>query len=152
MGSLHDGGDCKDAIEYVYVRIWYNDFMEMMTPIQITENAAEQIQKLLQDAPEGSPGVRLSIKATGCSGNSYKMEYVESGDDLVKDDVFEQHGAQLHVPKIYSWMLFGTIVDYRVDEVGNARFMFENPNEVSRCGCGESFMVQPPQETEEENA
>ena len=117
--------------------------MNVMEPIQLTENAAKQIDDLLASAPEGAQGVRLSIKATGCSGNSYKMEYVEQGDDLKADDVFEQHGATLYVPKIYSWMLFGTVVDYAMDEIGNARFTFENPNEASRCGCGESFMVQP---------
>lgn len=109
------------------------------SPIKITKNAAEQIQVLMNDAPDGVEGVRLTIKATGCSGNSYKMEYVEG--DLSQDEAFEEHGAKIYIPKLYSWMLFGTTIDYITDELGNSRFDFINPNEVGRCGCGESFQV-----------
>lgn len=109
-------------------------------PITITENAAQQIQNLLSDAPEGAAGVRLNIKATGCSGNSYAMEYAKA-EDVAGDDVFEENGARLYIPKMYSWMLFGTTVDYVTDKLGNSRFDFQNPNEVARCGCGESFQV-----------
>lgn len=109
--------------------------------ITITENAAKQIRTLEGKAPEGAQGVRLSVKSTGCSGNSYKMDYIKEDDDMSGDDVFEAHGICLNIPKIYSWMLTGTTVDYIVDELGNARFDFINPNEVGRCGCGESFHV-----------
>ncbi len=109
--------------------------------ITITQNAAKQIQSLLDKAPKGCAGVRLSIRATGCSGNSYKMDYISDGDDVSGDDVFVQDGVQLFIPKIYSWMLIGTVIDYAVDELGNARFTFEIPNEAGRCGCGESFHV-----------
>lgn len=120
--------------------------------ITITEKAADQIKALLDKAPENSQGVRLSIKATGCSGNSYKMEYIKAGDDLSADDVFNEHGVTLNIPKMYSWMLIGATVDYIVDELGNSRFDFTNPNETGRCGCGESFQVggdklKAPQET-----
>lgn len=114
----------------------------MTPPIQITEKAAEKIRENLAKAPEGTIGLRLTIKATGCSGNSYKMEYVAEGDDLNADEAFEDQGATLYIPKLYSWMLFGTTVDYIVDDLGNARFDFINPNETGRCGCGESFHVE----------
>lgn len=108
--------------------------------IQITETAAKQIDALLSKAPEGTQGLRLSIKATGCSGNSYKMEYADS--DIGADDLIESNGAKIYIPKIYSWMLIGTTIDYITDELGNARFDFINPNESGRCGCGESFHVE----------
>ena len=108
--------------------------------IQITDNAREQIQSLLSKAPEGAEGLRLSIKATGCSGHSYKMEYAENG--TYNDDLIESNGASIYIPKIYSWMLIGTTIDYITDELGNARFDFINPNEIGRCGCGESFQVE----------
>jgi len=111
--------------------------------ITITETAADQIRTLLGKAPEGSEGVRLSVKTTGCSGNSYKMDYIKNGDDSSGDDVFTEHGISLNIPKIYSWMLIGTTVDYITDELGNSRFDFVNPNETARCGCGESFQVTP---------
>jgi len=123
-------GEKKDVIE-----------MPKLNPITITENAAAQINKLLESAPEGTPGVRLTVKPTGCSGHSYEMEYVPAGGSVDGDDKFEAHGASLYVPKMHSWMLFGMNVDYVVDELGNARFDFSNPNETGRCGCGESFHV-----------
>ena len=108
--------------------------------IEITDKAAAQIETLLDKAPEGTLGLRLSIGATGCSGNSYKMEYADKGAD--GDDVIESNGAAIYIPKIYSWMLIGTTIDYITDELGNARFDFINPNETGRCGCGESFQVE----------
>lgn len=111
------------------------------TPIKITIKAAEQINALMTDAPDDVTGLRLTIKATGCSGNSYKMEYVKMNDDFSQDEVFEENGAQIFIPKLYSWMLFGTTIDYITDALGNSRFDFTNPNEVGRCGCGESFQI-----------
>tara|TARA_R110002072_G_scaffold283484_1_gene447049 strand:+ start:906 stop:1271 length:366 start_codon:yes stop_codon:yes gene_type:complete len=113
----------------------------MSSPIKITEAAAAQIQKLMNKAPQGTFGLRLTVKATGCSGNSYKMEYVSAEDDLSKDEKFEENQGAVYIPKLYSWMLFGTEIDYITDELGNARFDFINPNETGRCGCGESFQV-----------
>ena len=113
----------------------------MSNPITITDKAASQIKALLAKAPEGSQGLRLTVKPTGCSGNSYAMEYIKPEDDLAGDDVFEQNGAAIYIPKVHSWMLFGMAVDYIVDDLGNARFDFSNPNETGRCGCGESFQV-----------
>lgn len=113
----------------------------MKQPIQITEKAAAQINHLIASAPDESCGVRLNIKSTGCSGHSYAMEYAKESDDPSKDEAFEQNGASILIPKLYSWMLFGMTIDYITDELGNARFDFINPNEVGRCGCGESFTV-----------
>lgn len=113
----------------------------MQSPITITENAAGQINKLLGKAPEGTQGVRLNIKPTGCSGNSYAMEYIKADENILGDDKFEMHGAELYIPKMHSWMLFGMSVDYITDDLGNSRFDFSNPNETGRCGCGESFHV-----------
>lgn len=119
----------------------------MQSPIKITERAAAQINDLLNSSPNGTQGVRLTIKATGCSGNSYKMEYVSSSDDLSKDEKFEDSGAAIYIPKIHSWMLFGLTIDYITDPLGNSRFDFINPNETGRCGCGESFQVKQSSET-----
>ena len=116
----------------------------MMQPIQIQENAARQINALLSDAPEGTQGLRLAIKQTGCSGHSYHMEYIKDAEDLTADEPFEGYGATLYIPKMHSWMLFGMEVDYITDDLGNARFDFKNPNESGRCGCGESFHVEKP--------
>lgn len=113
----------------------------MQQPITITDKAAAQIRALLEKAPEGTKGLRLNVKPTGCSGHSYAMEYIKADEDLAADDVFEQNDAQIYIPKVHSWMLFGMSVDYIVDDLGSARFDFSNPNETGRCGCGESFHV-----------
>ncbi len=112
-------------------------------PITITDIAAEQIKAKTALNSE-AVGIRLTIDATGCSGHSYKMEHVLE-EDLSQDDRFEHNGAVLYIPKIHSWMLFGTIVDYSEGEFDSS-FTFTNPNEVGRCGCGESFTVQRSEE------
>lgn len=114
-----------------------------ITPITITETAAKHIETLLKSAPEGTQGLRLAIKQTGCSGNSYAMDFIKGGEDIAADEAFTSNGATLYIPKMHSWMLFGLTVDYITDELGSARFAFINPNETGRCGCGESFHVEP---------
>lgn len=114
--------------------------------IIITPGAATQIQNLLDKAPEGTIGLRLAIKSTGCSGNSYQMDYIKPDENAANDDVIESNGVQIAIPKIYSWMLMGMTIDYIKDDLGNERFDFINPNETGRCGCGESFHVEKPEE------
>jgi len=110
--------------------------------ITVTDAAKAQMQKLLQKAPAGTEALRLSIKATGCSGNSYKMAYVGTDETGAQDDIIAvTEAVRLHIPKISSWMLIGMRVDYVTDDLGNSRFDFINPNETGRCGCGESFQV-----------
>lgn len=114
-----------------------------MLDINITQNAAGQIKTLMDRAPEGIAGLRLSIKSTGCSGHSYKMEYVRTGEETAADDVIESEGVRISIPRMFSWMLIGMTIDYVTDSLGNSRFDFINPNETGRCGCGESFHVDP---------
>ncbi len=109
--------------------------------IALTASAAAAIRDRIAQAPAGTKALRLRVVSTGCSGNKYEMEYVMDSMDSGSDDVFERDGAILWVPKTDSWMLFGTLVDYVMDDLGNERFEFSNPNEKGRCGCGESFTV-----------
>ena len=110
-----------------------------MEAIKVTSEAAEAIKSKTANK-DGAKGLRLTIKSTGCSGHSYQMEHAME-ENLGADDKIESNGAVLYIPKINSWMLFGMTVDYSVDNLGNARFEFSNPNESGRCGCGESFHV-----------
>lgn len=107
-------------------------------PVEITDVAVEQI-KAKTALNSQAVGLRLTVKATGCSGNSYQMEHVME-EDLEKDDKFEKNGAVLYIPKMHSWMLFGTQIDYEEGDLSSG-FTFSNPNEAGRCGCGESFTV-----------
>jgi iron-sulfur cluster assembly protein len=111
-----------------------------MEPIKITLDAAKAIREKTA-AKEGAVGLRLTIKSTGCGGNSYKMEHVLTED--AADDRFEVDGAVLYIPKIHSWMLFGMEIGYEDGKIGSG-FTFTNPNETGRCGCGESFSIERP--------
>lgn len=133
MGPIENGRNGKVTIEYVHV----TGAIKMIT---ITQNGADAIREKTA-LKDGAVGLRLNIKSTGCSGNSYKMEHVMA-EDLKVDDKFEQDGAVLYVPKMHSWMLAGMVVDYAQDKMQSG-FTFSNPNEASRCGCGESFTVNP---------
>lgn len=113
-----------------------------MLNIQITDTAAQQMRTLMEKAPADSKSLRLSIKATGCSGNSYKMEYVDKDEDESADDIVQSGDVCLHIPKTVSWMLIGMKIDYVTDNLGNSKFEFINPNEAGRCGCGESFQIE----------
>ncbi|MEM9469886.1 MAG: iron-sulfur cluster assembly accessory protein [Pseudomonadota bacterium] len=113
------------------------------TPVMITEGAATQIIEKTA-LKEGALGLRLNVKTTGCSGNSYQMEHVLE-EDLAQDDRFEKDGAVLYIPKMHSWMLFGIEIGYEEGEISSG-FTFNNPNEAGRCGCGESFTIDRPED------
>lgn len=115
--------------------------MNTANPVQITAKAAKKIIEKTALNP-AAVGLRLTVKATGCSGNSYQMEHVVT-EDLGADDKFQEGAATLYIPKMHSWMLFGTVIDYEVGELSSG-FIFTNPNEAGRCGCGESFTVEKP--------
>ena len=112
-----------------------------MQPIRITDDAAKAIIEKVS-AKDGAKGLRLTIGKTGCSGNSYKMDYAMD-ENLSEDDKVETNGAVLYIPKINSWMLFGMEIGYETTFMESG-FTFTNPNESGRCGCGESFSIDRP--------
>ena len=114
-----------------------------MEPIALTDPAVKAIKDKIAQK-NGAMGLRLNIKSTGCSGNSYNMDYAME-EDLAADDKIERDGAVLYIPKIHSWMLFGMEIGYEADFMGEG-FTFKNPNETGRCGCGESFSIERPKE------
>lgn len=105
--------------------------------ITLTTAAGNHIERFLQKRGKGV-GVRLGVKTTGCSGLSYVIEYAD--DMSVDDAVFEDKGITLIVDAKSLVYLDGTELDF-VKEGLNEGFKFTNPNEKSRCGCGESFSI-----------
>jgi iron-sulfur cluster assembly protein len=108
--------------------------------IQITENAASQIRKLLsEETPEtGNKFLRVQVVGGGCSGLSYKMKF----DDALatQDKVFEAHGVKVVTDSKSLLYLAGTALDFSGGLNGKG-FVFENPNAKKSCGCGSSFAV-----------
>jgi iron-sulfur cluster assembly protein len=110
----------------------------MKAPIQITDNAANQIKNLLEQRGKPSEGIRVGVKKGGCSGLSYTIEYA---DDVKKfEDIVEEKGVKVIIDPKAVLYLIGTTMDF-VDEKMKSGFVFVNPNEKGRCGCGESFHV-----------
>ena len=110
----------------------------MKAPITLSERAAERVKALMAAADKPIVGLRVGVKARGCSGLSYTMEYATEKKPL--EDVVESHGVTILIEPTASFFLIGTEMDWEERDLG-ARFVFNNPNEVDRCGCGESFRV-----------
>lgn len=107
-------------------------------PIQVTNAAAERIKFLLGQRGKPSAGVRVSVKKGGCSGLAYEIEYA---DEVGKfEEVVEDKGVRVVIDPKAVLYLIGTTMDY-VEEKLKSGFVFVNPNEKGRCGCGESFHV-----------
>lgn len=104
-------------------------------PVHVTEAAARQIRKTIDKRGRGI-GLRLAIKAAGCSGLSYAMEVA---DEVADGEVeFESHGVRVLVPPKSLGYLDGVEVDF-VRQGLSEGFKFRNPNAKGTCGCGESF-------------
>lgn len=105
--------------------------------LEITERAAEKVRQALHKR-NGGHGIRVGVRTTGCSGLAYSLEFVDAAH--TGDLVFESQLIKIFVdPKSYSY-LRGISMDYATEEF-NEGFVFINPNEKARCGCGESFTV-----------
>lgn len=105
--------------------------------ITVTENAARQIEKQLQKRGNGV-GLRLGVKASGCSGYAYVLDYADTVDQ--DDIVFDQYNVKVLVKPDALEKLNGIELDY-TKQGFNESFKFNNPNVKGMCGCGESFSV-----------
>jgi len=104
--------------------------------IKLSDNAALRIKEIMANAEKDSLGVRVSVKSGGCAGMSYVMEYAK--DIKPNEEVIEEKGVKVMIdPKAIMYLL-GTEMDYKKEELSST-FVFNNPNETERCGCGESF-------------
>ena len=110
-----------------------------MNPIiKLSDNAALRIKEIMANAEKDSIGVRVSVKSGGCAGMSYVMEYAK--DKNSNDELIEDKGVKVFVDPGAVMYLLGTEMDYKKEELSSS-FVFNNPNETERCGCGESFKI-----------
>jgi iron-sulfur cluster assembly protein len=110
---------------------------EIMT---LTDAAAERVRQIVTNAKEPASGIRVGIKKGGCAGMEYTVDLVaEAGE---KDDRVERDGATVYVAPEATLYLLGTEMDFEVTRLRSG-FVFNNPNQTSACGCGESVELKP---------
>lgn len=121
-------------------------------PITLSDAARARIAELTARKP-GAAGVVLRIaRGKGCGGNEYRMEYMDNPDANGFDVIAVGPDAALYIPMSDSLYMFGMSIDFKIDELKNASFIFINPNEAGRCGCGESFALDPSDFRDDEGA
>ena len=106
--------------------------------ITLSDKAAQRIKEIMANTKEPSIGVRIGAKSGGCAGMSYVMEYAKSSNS--NDEVIEDKGVKVLIDPNAVMYLLGTEMDYKKEELSST-FVFKNPNETERCGCGESFKI-----------
>jgi len=106
--------------------------------ITLSDRAAARVKEIMSQAKEKIVGVRVGVSSGGCAGMSYVMEYAKKANP--NDEVIEDKGVKVLIdPKAIMYLL-GTEMDYKKEQMSST-FVFKNPNETERCGCGESFKI-----------
>lgn len=113
--------------------------------ISVTERAAGRVRDLIAANDKQLVGVRVGVKNAGCAGMAYTLDPVETPNPA--DDVVNQHGISVYVDPKAVLFLLGATMDYETTKLRSG-FTFQNPNEVSSCGCGESVLLKPATERE----
>jgi iron-sulfur cluster assembly protein len=108
--------------------------------MRLTDAAANRIKEILARSEKPIAGVRVGVKNGGCAGMSYTMEYAEQAHPA--DEVVEDKGVRLLIDPKAVLFLLGTEMDYKTDKLAT-QFVFNNPNQTSACGCGESVQLTP---------
>ena len=108
--------------------------------MRLTDAAAMRIKDILNKSERPIAGVRVGVKNAGCAGMSYTMEYAESAGP--HDEVVEDKGVRLLIDPKAVMFLLGAEMDFKVDKLSSG-FVFNNPNQTSACGCGESVTLTP---------
>jgi iron-sulfur cluster assembly protein len=107
--------------------------------MSLTDAAAVRIKALLADKPN-AVALRLGVKKGGCAGMEYTMSWAETQDRF--DEVVEDKGIKILIDPMAVMYLLGTQMDFKDDKLA-AQFVFNNPNQQSACGCGESVAITP---------
>ena len=104
--------------------------------IKLSDNAAKRIKLIMSKAEKSAIGVRVGVKSGGCAGMSYIMEY--ANEIKPNEEIIEDKGVKVLIDPNAIMYLLGTEMDFK-EEKFSSQFVFKNPNETERCGCGESF-------------
>jgi iron-sulfur cluster assembly protein len=108
--------------------------------MSLTEAAANRLRELAAKSGPEMEAVRIGVKNGGCAGMEYTMEYAEAVNPT--DEVVEDKGVKLLIDPKAVLFLLGTEMDFKTEKL-SAQFVFNNPNQTSACGCGESVQLTP---------
>lgn len=111
-----------------------------MPVVKLTPAAVARVKSIIASSATPLAGLRLGLEKGGCAGMTYRFEMVAEADP--KDDVVEVDGVKVFVEPTATLYLLGTTVDFKTDKMAST-FVFENPNQISACGCGESVSIEP---------
>lgn len=106
----------------------------------LSDKAAERVKAIMDNKPEDIAGLRIGVKNAGCAGMEYTLDYTAAADPL--DEVVEDKGVTILIEPKAVLFLLGTEMDYE-ETVLKSGFVFNNPNQTSACGCGESVELTP---------
>jgi len=108
--------------------------------MRLTDAAAERVRTIMARSDKPVAGLRVGVKNGGCAGMEYTMEFAAEPGRF--DEVVEDKGVKVLIdPKAIMYLL-GTEMDFKTDKM-TAQFVFNNPNQTSACGCGESVAITP---------
>lgn len=113
---------------------------ERSKAMTLTDAAATRVKEIMASSAEPIAGLRIGVKKGGCAGMEYTMEYAEA--QRPHEEVVEDNGVKVFIEPKAILFLLGTRMDYRTEKL-SAGFVFDNPNQTSACGCGESVSITP---------
>ncbi len=112
--------------------------------MSLTEAAAARVRDVMSRSDKPIIGLRVGVKNGGCAGMAYTMDYAESLNP--HDEVIEDKGVKVIIDPKAVLFLLGTEMDVKTDKFAST-FVFNNPNQTSACGCGESVAISPVKQT-----
>jgi iron-sulfur cluster assembly protein len=108
--------------------------------MMLTDAAAQRVRQIMAGSDRSVAGLRIGVKNGGCAGMEYTMQWAEAQNPA--DEVVEDKGVKVLIDPKAVLFLLGTIMDFR-EEPLKSGFVFDNPNQTSACGCGESVQLKP---------
>ncbi len=108
--------------------------------MSVTDDAAVKLSEIISRFDPPLAGLRVGVKNAGCAGMAYTLDPVETPDPA--DDIVTDKGVTLYIDGKAVLFLLGCVMDHRATQFSSG-FVFDNPNQISECGCGESVKLQP---------
>lgn len=108
--------------------------------MKLTDAAAERVRQIMAKAEKPVAGLRVGVKNGGCAGMEYTLEWAEERKPF--DELVEDKGVKVLIDAKAMMFLLGTEMDYQATTLKSG-FVFNNPNQISACGCGESVQLKP---------